>query len=77
MLSKPLPQPVASYSAPEQCCETPYPFALSLFSFNPSAWKTEFPDLWSLRMTWSTEGIPGQLELYGKTNKQTNKQTVF
>jgi hypothetical protein len=40
---------------------------------NPSTWEAEAGRFLSSRLPWSTEWVPGQLELYRETLSQKNK----
>ena len=46
-------------------------------TFNPSTWEAEAGGLLSSRTAWSTELVPGQLELHRETLSQKHKQKNF
>jgi hypothetical protein len=47
--------------------------AVVAHAFNPSTWEAEASGFLSSRPAWSTEWVPGQPELHGKTLSQKNQ----
>ena len=51
--------------------------AVVAHTYNPSTWEAEAGGLLSSRTAWSTELVPGQLELHWETLSQKHKQKNF
>lgn len=49
---------------------------MALRTFSPSTWKQKEVERLSLRLVWSTQGAPGQLELQGQSPSQQTKPEV-